>query len=87
MPLGSLSDKLLSEELLSNGPTNQATRMLNTSSDTPVREDILTKELPDGPSSSGSSQRVALSPEQIKILQMVREGRNVFFTGSAGLLM
>jgi hypothetical protein len=28
---------------------------------------------------------VVLSPEQKKVLQMVNEGRNVFFTGSAGL--
>jgi hypothetical protein len=28
---------------------------------------------------------VVLSPEQQKVLQMVKDGRNVFFTGSAGL--
>lgn len=33
-----------------------------------------------------SQQAVVLSPEQKKVLQMVKEGRNVFFTGSAGLI-
>lgn len=32
-----------------------------------------------------ANSSIVLSPEQKKVLQMVREGRNVFFTGSAGL--
>ena len=30
---------------------------------------------------------VVLSPEQIKVLRMVQQSRNVFFTGSAGLFL
>jgi hypothetical protein len=50
-----------------------------------------TEKLPD-PFESGndfvgfeSQPAVVLSPEQKKVLQMVKDGRNVFFTGSAGL--
>jgi hypothetical protein len=36
-------------------------------------------------SNASADGSVVLSPEQKKVLQMVNEGRNVFFTGSAGV--
>jgi hypothetical protein len=45
---------------------------------------------PDTSASLGSldnlPHQVILSPEQSKVLQMVQQGKNVFFTGSAGML-
>lgn len=32
-----------------------------------------------------AEKAVQLSPEQIAVLQLVKEGKNVFFTGSAGM--
>lgn len=62
------------------------------SEDVHAHDDLIAKEghnsipldIPD--ISNEVPHQVVLSPEQTKVLQMVRRGRNVFFTGSAGSL-
>ena len=79
------------------GPTNQIPkvpkRALRASiADAPVHhdDDILADEdyIPissdASPAVHDGSRQVVLSPEQNKVLQMVRQRQNVFFTGSAG---
>ena len=95
--MGSPRDIVPAENLRSNGPSNQiSTKALSNPSGVPVPDHFLVqKGYPSTPpdvdadfvSRNDTSQRLILSPEQTKVLQMVQQGRNVFFTGSAGMLL
>lgn len=91
--MSSPRDIVLPEDLRSNGSNNQiSTKALSNPSGVPVHDRFLaqkghplTPRDVDAVSRNDTSQRLSLSPEQTKVLQMVQQGRNVFFTGSAGM--
>ncbi|VDC01872.1 unnamed protein product [Peniophora sp. CBMAI 1063] len=49
-----------------------------------ARNEVLPQPVEDNADSEDSGSSVHLSPEQLDILERVRRGENVFFTGSAG---
>jgi hypothetical protein len=86
MPL--MSNGLPSKPSGSNNqiPDQELHASVDVHDDFAAEEDCISLPPDESASLGGVSSRVVLSSEQTKVLQMVQQGRNVFFTGSAGSL-